>query len=74
MGRLTLNTEKLLLKEPTVDIIETVLQYLEENKKFHKPYEPIRPKEYYTHQYWENITSKIAENEKQEQGLPIYYP
>jgi len=72
MERLTLNTERLLLKEPTRDMIEEILHCLEENKNFHKPYEPIRPKKYYSHQYWENLISKIEENEKQEQGLQLF--
>lgn len=72
MQKVTLNTERLLLKEPTTDMIKGILYHLEENKEFHKPYEPIRPKEYYTHQHWEDLISKIKENKHQEQDLQLF--
>lgn len=60
--KLILETEQLILKEPSRQDIPAILEFLQENKVFHRPFEPIRNEEYYAESNWVNRIEDIEKN------------
>lgn len=68
-----LKTERLILKEPESSDTGAVVDYYFRNKDYLTPFEPIRPKNFYTTYYWENRIKDIQELSANDQHLCFLY-
>lgn len=50
------------LRLPKGHDVRDVLAYCKANQEFHKPWEPVRPKGYYTHDFWHSHVVRINED------------
>ncbi|MGB3311469.1 MAG: GNAT family N-acetyltransferase [Nodosilinea sp.] len=50
-----LTTQRLLLRLGRPDDIPTILQYYQINRAYLEPFEPQRPANFYTHEFWQTV-------------------
>jgi ribosomal-protein-alanine N-acetyltransferase len=67
--RLPLETERLLLKSLSAVDAELITQYVNDNKPHLTPWEPIRPAEYYTIEFWRKTIKKYNQEPFGNQAL-----
>ncbi len=49
---INLTTERLIIRQLTVNDAESAADFVTRNRDFHAAYEPIRPDQYFTTEYW----------------------
>jgi [ribosomal protein S5]-alanine N-acetyltransferase len=64
-----INTPRLMLTVPTPDEAPRLLRYAADNKTHLSPWEPIRPDEYYTLDFWANEAASCIEEFRQGRSL-----
>jgi [ribosomal protein S5]-alanine N-acetyltransferase len=68
----TLETQRLLLTQPSPEDAHLVLAYYEENKQHLEPWEPSRPREFYTLAYWEERLARNREDFDHDKALRLF--
>jgi [ribosomal protein S5]-alanine N-acetyltransferase len=56
----TLTTQRLMLRLGTTDDIPAILQYYQENRAYLEPFEPQRPDQFYTPDFWKTVLTSRA--------------
>lgn len=72
METVKLKTARLSLQEPSLDLMNGIVQFLNKNREFHQAYEPIRPEEYYSNKFWESRILEIKETELFDRNLQLF--
>ncbi|MGF1574166.1 MAG: GNAT family N-acetyltransferase [Sumerlaeia bacterium] len=60
------------LRAPKRHDVQELLSYSNRNKEFHKPWEPIRPKGYYTPDFWYSHVTRIHEDFKYGRAVRLF--
>lgn len=68
----SLITKNALLRLPTLDDIPEILRYFKENDAHLSPYDPKRPPNFYTEEFWKERIPKHREAFLADQGLRLY--
>jgi ribosomal-protein-alanine N-acetyltransferase len=68
----TLETKRLVLTQPAPDEAELVLAYYEENRAHLEPWEPSRPREFYTTRYWAERLTRNRLDLDQDRALRLF--
>lgn len=53
--QLELSSNRLTIRQAVEEHIPAILDYYRRNRLFFKPYEPLRPKQFYTDAYWQDV-------------------
>ena len=72
MKIIQLETPRLLLREGRVEDAARIATYLTANHAFHAPFEPERPADYFTKQYWEKRIPEDLQHTQDGKSLRLY--
>lgn len=66
-----IETERLILTIPTPDDASRLLQYVTDNREHLAPWEPLRPDEYFTREFWVDRLSFAVEEYESRRSLSL---
>ena len=69
---ISLESESLLIKQAQLGDADLIADYFLRNRTFHKPYDPIRPEEFFTKQYWQYAIPYDLENSQNDKSLRLF--
>ena len=67
-----LKSSRLLLRHGHSEDIPSILAYYAENREYLAPFEPLKPSQFYTSQYWANELAQRVSDTKEERSLKLF--
>jgi len=64
-----LKTERLVVRQAGLRDAAAVTAFHRSNREFHRPYEPVRPAEFYTEKYWRDAIPSNQRSARKRQNL-----
>lgn len=65
---ITLETNRLIIRQPSLDDIDLIVQYRIENRSHLEPIEPQRPDNFYTKEHWASVIQEQIDAIKKDRG------
>ncbi len=67
-----LDTERLFIRQTHINDAVEIADYFNRNRKFHKPFDPIRPDQFFTENNWVQCVSDDLQKFRNDQSLRLF--
>ena len=68
----SLESQSLIIRQAQLSDAGLIADYFIRNRLFHKPFDPIRPEEFYTERYWQHAIPYDLENFQNDKSLRLF--
>ncbi len=69
---ITLKTSRLIVRPPTVEDAAAIADYYRRNRSFHRPWDPTRPEDFFTEEFWGKHIIELLEEQQIRQQLDLF--
>ena len=67
-----LESENLFIRQPHLNDATEIADYFMRNRQFHKPFDPIRPEEYFTEENWSRCIASDLQKFRNDESLRLF--